>query len=232
MTRQHILVVDDERDIRELVCYNLRKHGFVVTPAPTGEDAITRARSDHPDLIVLDLMLPGVDGLDVCKILKGSAATADIPIVMLTAKGEEVDVVTGLEVGADDYITKPFSPRVLVARVRALLRKRTADDEPEADDTAVIQHGHLKIDPGRHQVRLRDQPLDLTFSEFRILQHLVRRPGWVFSRHQIIDAVHGDDYPVTERSVDVQIVGLRKKLGAYGERIETVRGVGYRFRED
>lgn len=230
MAKQQILVVDDERDIQELVSYNLIKNGYQVTTVATGEEAITRARSDLPDLVVLDLMLPGVDGLDVCKALKNDPKTAHLPVIMLTAKGEEVDVVTGLEVGADDYITKPFSPRVLVARVRALFRKYQRDEESEPDSTSV-KRGELMIDPGRHQVNLYGKPVDLTFSEFKILQYLAKRPGWVFTRNQIIDAVHGDDYPVTERSVDVQIVGLRKKLGEYGERIETVRGVGYRFRE-
>ncbi|MFO7822145.1 MAG: response regulator transcription factor [Lentisphaeria bacterium] len=232
--KQKILVVDDERDIQELVSYNLIKNGYLVTTVASGEEAITRARSDQPDLIVLDLMLPGVDGLDVCKILKNDSMTSQIPIIMLTAKDDEVDVVTGLEVGADDYITKPFSPRVLVARVRTLFRKRQHSEEKEAEEdteTESIKRGNLVVDPGRHEVTLNGKPVELTFSEFRTLQYLAKRPGWVFSRGQIIDAVHGDDYPVTERSVDVQIVGLRKKLGKFGDHIETVRGIGYRFRE-
>ncbi len=228
MAREHILVVDDERDIQELVSYNLSRSGYQVTCVATGEDAITKARSETPDLIVLDLMLPGVDGLDVCKVLKNDARTGHIPIIMLTAKGEEIDVVTGLEVGADDYITKPFSPRVLVARVRAMLRHFSRDTSVEDE---IIKRGDLVIDAGRHEAKLKGVLLDLTCTEFRILQHLARHPGWVYTRNQIIDKVHGDDYPVTERSVDVQIVGLRKKLGEAGDYIETVRGVGYRFRE-
>mgnify|MGYP006293633217 FL=1 len=232
--KQKILVADDERDIQELVSYNLIKNGYLVTTVASGEDAITRARSDIPDLVILDLMLPGVDGLDVCKIIKNDSSTSHIPVIMLTAKGEEVDVVTGLEVGADDYITKPFSPRVLVARVRALFRKQqkqqAAAEETDSDLTTITRGG-LIVDPGRHEVTVNGKRVDLTYSEFRTLHYLAKRPGWVFSRNQIIEAVHGDDYPVTERSVDVQIVGLRKKLGAYGDHIETVRGVGYRFRE-
>ncbi|MCF7854189.1 MAG: response regulator [Candidatus Pacebacteria bacterium] len=228
MARERILVVDDERDIRELVSYNLMKDGYQVISVATGEEAITKTRSELPDLIVLDLMLPGVDGLDVCKLLKNDPTTAGIPIIMLTAKGEEADVVTGLEVGSDDYMVKPFSPRVLTARVRAVLRKHKAG---ASEETETVRRGNLVIDPGRHEVLVDGTPVDLTYTEFRILQYLTKRPGWVFSRQQIIDTVHGDDYPVTERSVDVQIVGLRKKLGTIGDKIETVRGVGYRFRE-
>ncbi len=228
MARERILVVDDEQDIRELVSYNLMKNGYQVTTVATGEDAVTKARSELPDLIVLDLMLPGIDGLEVAKHLKHNSKTQRIPIIMLTAKGEEVDIVTGLEIGADDYITKPFSPRVLIARVRAMLRQK---QRTATGDSDVIRRGLLMIDPGRHLVTIDSTPLELTFTEFKILQLLTRRPGWVLSRNQIIERVHGDDYPVTERSVDVQIVGLRKKLGTLGDKIETVRGVGYRFNE-
>jgi two-component system phosphate regulon response regulator PhoB len=181
-----------------------------------------------PDLVVLDLMLPGIDGLEVCKTLKNDPATRQIPVVMLTAKGEEVDVVTGLELGADDYIPKPFSPRVLVARIRAALRRQIQET---ANENATIQVHDLTIHPGRHQVLVKDKPVDLTATEFRVLHFLARRPGWVFTRYQIVDAVHGYDYPVTDRSVDVQIVGLRKKMGSAGKYIQTVRGVGYRFKE-
>lgn len=228
MAQETVLIVDDEKDILELVGYHLTRNAYRVIPVMTGEDALSRARSDVPDLIVLDLLLPGIDGLDVCRILKNDPKTSGFPIIMLSAKGDEADVVTGLELGADDYVTKPFSPRVLLARVKAVLRKvnRTVD----ADDT-VIKRGELVIDPGRHQIRYGEHTIDLTYSEFRILHALARRPGWVFTRNQIIDAVRGDAYPVTERSVDVQVVGLRKKLEPYGDFIETVRGVGYRFRE-
>jgi two-component system phosphate regulon response regulator PhoB len=180
------------------------------------------------DLVVLDLMLPGIDGLDVAKKLKKDKKTEHVPIVMLTAKGEEADVVTGLELGADDYVTKPFSPRVLLARIRAILRRRTARPD---DATSVVRIYELEIDPGRRSVHVSGKPVDLTYTEFQVLYIMARRPGWVFTRSHIVDAVRGDDYPVTDRSVDVQIVGLRKKLGACGIYIETVRGVGYRFKE-
>jgi two-component system phosphate regulon response regulator PhoB len=229
MAKERILVVDDEEDILELVTYNLTRDGYQVTGALTGEEAIKKARSESFDLIVLDLMLPGIDGLEVTKALKKDKKTSDIPIVMLTAKGEEADIVTGLELGADDYITKPFSPRVLIARVRAALRRKT---QVPIDETAVTRIHALEIDPGKRSVMAGEQPVDLTFTEFQVLLLLSKRPGWVFTRSQIVDLVRGSDYPVTDRSVDVQIVGLRKKLGPYGKYIETVRGVGYRFREN
>jgi two-component system phosphate regulon response regulator PhoB len=179
-------------------------------------------------LILLDLMLPKMDGLEVCRLLKNDPRTAGVSIVMLTAKGEETDVVTGLEVGADDYITKPFSPKVVIARVRNVLRRKTRE---AVDESTVIKVKDMVIHPGRHEVVIKGKPVDLTFTEFRVLQFLARRPGWVFTRQQIVDAVRGEDYPVTDRSVDVQIVGLRKKLGTCGKYVETVRGVGYRFGE-
>jgi two-component system alkaline phosphatase synthesis response regulator PhoP len=228
MAKESILVVDDEDDILELVSYNLAKEGYRVTGVGTGEEALRAARSSAPDLILLDLMLPGVDGLQVCKLLRGDQRTRHIPIVMLTAKGEEADIVTGLELGADDYITKPFSPRVLTARVKAVLRRRS---EADADDEKVLKIHEITIHPGRHEVTVDGQPVELTHTEFAILHYLARRPGWVFTRSQIIDAVRGDEYAVTERAVDVQIVALRKKLGDAGKYIDTVRGVGYRFKE-
>jgi len=228
MSREHVLVVDDEEDILELVRYNLAKEGYKVDCVPTGEAALNRARNKTPDLILLDLMLPGLDGLEACKILKNDPKTAHIPILMLTAKGEEADIVSGLEVGADDYITKPFSPRVLLARVRAALRKSITS---ASDETSTVKVNELVINPGRHEVLAKGKPVSLTRTEFSILHLLARRPGWVFTRYQIIDGVRGEDYPVTDRSVDVQIASLRKKLGAQGDNIETIRGVGYRFKE-
>lgn len=228
MANEKILVVDDEEDILELVRYNLAKNGYKTVCVGTGEDALKAAKSESPDLIILDLMLPGVDGLEVCKILKADSRMAAIPIVMLTAKGEEADVVAGLELGADDYITKPFSPRILLARLRAVLRRKSR--EPAAESQVIKIHD-LLIHPGRHEVLVRGKPVELTYTEFRLLHSLARRPGWVFTRSQIVDTVRGTDYPVTDRSVDVQIVGLRKKLGPCSEYIETVRGVGYRFKE-
>ncbi len=227
MPKPCILVVDDEEDILELVRYNLAKEGYLVETVASGEDALNIVRRRKPDLVLLDLMLPGLDGLEVCKKLKADSATAPIPIVMLTAKGEDADIVSGLELGADDYITKPFSPRELTARVRAALRRRR--DKPFTD--ALVRTAEIAIDLGRHEVRVADAAIELTATEFNILHFLAARPGLVFTRGQIIDAVKGNDYPVTERSVDVQIVNLRRKLGESGDRIETVRGVGYRLRE-
>ena len=228
MARENILVVEDEKEIQELVQYNLAKEGYRVSCADCGEDALRIARSELPDLIVLDLMLPGIDGLEVCRALRRNQKTRSIPVVMLTAKGEEADIVVGLELGANDYITKPFSPRVLVARIRAVLR--TAAGEPPDEMSAIRVH-NLLIHPGRHEVLVDGDPVPLTSTEFQVLYVLARRPGWVFTRRQISEAVHGADYPVTDRSVDVQIVALRKKLRHAGGYIETVRGVGYRFKE-
>ena len=228
MAREKILIVEDEEDILELVKYNLVREGYEVKDATTGEEALKIVQSAALDLIILDLMLPGVDGLEVAKILKNDSMTRTISIIMLTAKGEESDIVTGLELGADDYITKPFSPRILIARVRAILRRK--GEKPD-DDMANIKIHDLVIHPERREVILGDTVVELTYTEFQVLYFLAKRPGWVFTRFQIVDAVRGDDYPVTDRSVDVQIVGLRKKLGQGGKYIETVRGVGYRFKE-
>ncbi|MDX1964311.1 MAG: response regulator [Pirellulales bacterium] len=228
MARERILVVDDEEDLLELVNYNLSREGFRVECVATGEAALHAVRKTLPDLIVLDLMLPNVDGLEICRLLKGDQKTKHIPIIMLTAKGDEADMVSGLELGADDYMTKPFSPRVLLARIKAILRRKAKEATEEGDAIHVHQ---LVIHPGRHEVLIEGTPLELTFTEFRLLHFLARKPGWAFTRAQIVDAVKGEDYPVTERSVDVQVAGLRKKLGDYGSYIETVRGVGYRFKE-
>lgn len=229
MPREHILVVEDEEDILELIRYNLAKVGFQVEGVLTGEQGLRQAGETLPDLILLDLMLPGIDGLTVCKHLKNDSATDHIPIIMLTAKGEEADVISGLEMGADDYIIKPFSPKILVARARAVLRRQSNQEGPE--DRPLLR-GSISIHPGRHEVRVDDQPVQLTATEFRILQLLARRPGWVFTRDQVIGALHNDEYTVTDRSVDVQIMGLRKKLGQAGSSIETVRGIGYRYQEE
>ncbi|MEW6380867.1 MAG: response regulator transcription factor [bacterium] len=228
MPHHKILIIDDEEDILELIRYNLLKEGYLVEGVTCGEKALARARAGMPDLIVLDLMLPGIDGLDVCKALKGDAKTSHIPVIMLTARGEDADIVTGLELGADDYITKPFSPKVLIARIRAALRRRR---KGESDNAPAMSVHNLTLYPARHQIMVDGEPVELTATEFDILCFLMRRPGWVFTRNQIINAVKGDGYAVTDRSVDVQIVGLRKKLGKAGEYIETVRGVGYRLKE-
>jgi len=228
MPKKSIFAVDDEEDILELIRHNLTREGFQVTTATNGENAVKAITQKPPDLILLDLMLPGIDGLEVCRILKKENKTSDIPIVMLTAKGEESDIITGLELGADDYITKPFSMKVLIARVRSVLRRKRA---LATDKNVVISIHDIVINPGRHEVLVKGKPVEMTFSELRIMHLLASRPGWVMTREQIVDAVRGEDYAVTDRAVDVQIVGIRKKLGARADYIETVRGVGYRFKE-
>ena len=226
--KNHILVVDDEKAILELIQFNLEQNGFQVTTVKTGETALKKARLIEPDLIVLDLMLPGIDGLDVCRILKSDKDTEDISVIMLTAKGSEEDIVKGLELGADDYLTKPFSPKVLVARIKALIRRSSKKHQ---GDNEIINFKDLKIHCGKREVSNNGKLLDLTYSEFQILHLLITNPGWVYTRNQIIETIRGDNYPVTDRSIDFQIVGLRKKLQDYGKYISTVRGVGYRFKE-
>jgi two-component system phosphate regulon response regulator PhoB len=228
MARKHVFIVEDEEDIQELLRFHLQREGYTVSAATAGDLALRAIGVKLPDLVLLDLMLPGLDGLEVCRALKRDPKTAAIPIVMLTAKGEEADVVAGLELGADDYIAKPFSVKVVVARVRAVLRR---SQTPAPDRDAPVHLRDLSIAPGRHEVLVKGRPVDMTFSELRILHALASRPGWVLTREQIVDAVRGEDYPVTDRAVDVQIVGIRRKLGALADRIETVRGVGYRFKE-
>ncbi|MDC7224405.1 MAG: response regulator transcription factor [Spirochaetales bacterium] len=225
--KEKLLVVEDEVDIRELISFNLEMCGYEVIRASDGMEGWEKARSENPDLIVLDLMLPGIDGFEVCKRLRGEKSTQNIPIIMLTARSEEENMVKGLELGADDYVTKPFSPRVLVARVKAVLRRKGVLKETTSH-RVVSLHG-ISIDPARHEVRAGGKSITLSATEFSILYFLAENPGWVFSRSQIIDAVKGEDYPVTSRSVDVQILGIRKKLGGKGDCIETVRGVGYRM---
>jgi two-component system phosphate regulon response regulator PhoB len=228
MAKANVLVVEDDEDILELVRYNLEREGYQVQCTTSGEEAVKMAKEKLPDLVVLDLMLPDVDGLEVCKTLKSDDKTAHVPIIMLTAKGEEADVVVGLEMGADDYIVKPFSPRIFLARIKTVLRRGSREAE-EAGATVKIHD--LVIHPGRHEVYIKNKLIPLTSTEFRILALIARRPGWVFTRYQIVDAVRGEDYPVTDRSVDVHIASLRKKMGSAGKYIETVRSVGYKFKE-
>jgi two-component system phosphate regulon response regulator PhoB len=226
MPDELILVIEDEEDIQELLAYNLTREGYRVICYESGEEGLEITKTESPDLIVLDLMLPGMEGLEVCRQLKADVQTRRIPVIILTARGEEEDIIAGFEAGADDYVTKPFSPRVLSARVGANLRRK-AILAPETD--TVLRYYELTIHPGRHAVKVMDEPVNLTHTEFRILHYLMSRPGWVFTRNQIVRAVHGEDYPVTGRSVDVQIAALRKKLGAAGAHIQTVRGVGYKL---
>ena len=228
MSTANILVVEDDPDIAELVRYNLVREGYHVKVVTDGARAVRQIGEELPSLVILDLMLPGMDGLEVCRHLKRTDRTRGIPVLMVTAKSAEADVVLGLELGADDYVTKPFSPRVLVSRVRSVLRRRYAEAEDEGE--AVVRKD-LRIDPARHAVYVKGKPVDLTATEFGVLHLLARSPGRVYTREQIVDQVKGRDYAVTERAVDVQLVGLRKKLGPCAASIETVRGVGYRFAE-
>jgi len=227
MVKERVLVVEDEAPIQELLQFNLERKGYRVEVVGSGEAALNAVGTLLPDLILLDIMLPGADGLEVCKRIKADPQTRRIPVIMLTALGEEADIVAGLELGADDYVTKPFSPRVLLARVKAALRRA----EPAGADEVLCIH-NLAIDTRRYKVSADGREIALTSTEFKVLHLLASQPGQVFTRYQIVDGVHGDDYPVTDRSVDVQIVGLRKKLGDAGAFIETVRGIGYRFREE
>lgn len=233
--KAHLLVVEDEIDLQELLRYNLARDGFRVTCVDSGEKGLAAIRAETPDLIVLDIMLPGMDGLEFCRAVRGNPQTLAVPIVMLTAKSEESDVVAGLELGADDYVAKPFSPRVLLSRVKAVLRrgkKAIADAEVEAQESeSRVEVGDLVIRPERHEVLVKGEPVELTATEFRLLYLLARRPGRVFTRQQIIETIHGKSIAVTDRSVDVQVVMLRRKLGEVGQEIQTVRGVGYRYRE-
>jgi two-component system, OmpR family, alkaline phosphatase synthesis response regulator PhoP len=223
-----ILLIEDEKDIIELLTYNLSKEGAQVFNTSDGSKALETAKLVNPDIILLDLMLPGLDGLEICKLIKMEPQTKHIPIIMLTAKSEDSDIITGLELGAEDYITKPFSPKVLIARIRSVLRRVS---KYAVRDEATIKVRAMTIDPSRREVNLEGTNIELTFSEFQTLHFLASRPGWVFTRYQIVEAVHGNDYAVTDRTVDVLIVSLRKKLLNYADFIETVRGVGYRFKE-
>lgn len=225
MSAPRILVIEDDDAIREVVRYTLENNGFTVLTAADGETGLTLALRERPSLILLDLMLPEMDGLDVCRNLKRDESAREIPVVMLTAKGEESDIVLGLELGAIDYITKPFSGKVLVARIRAHLRRTS-----EQKSSTEIQFDGLVLDTNAHTARLNGNPIELTFTEFGILLLLARKPGRVYTRDQIVSNVKGDDYPVTDRAIDVQMVNLRRKLGTWSANIETVRGVGYRMR--
>jgi len=222
-----ILVVDDEPDLLELVRFNLSQAGFEVETAATGREALERLEASPPDLVILDLMLPDVSGNDICRQIRGDPALAELPIVMLTAKSEEVDRVVGFELGADDYVAKPFSPRELTLRVRAVLRRRASAPGPGRS----IEHGMLRVDPERHRCFVQEQEIELTAKEFRLLATLMSRPGRVMTRERLLDEVWGSEITVTSRTIDTHLKRLREKLGPAGDLIETVRGVGYRFAE-
>ena len=227
-SKKQILIIEDEPDIQELLSFNLDNNGYKVYTASNGEKGLEVARKEHPNLILLDLMLPGIHGLDVCRIIKSDQETSGISIIMLTALGQEEDIIKGLETGADDYVTKPFSLQVLEARIKSVLRR-----VPEnVENTKTIKIHDIQIKPRTREVKINGDVPELTFTEFQILHLLASHPGWVFTRYQIIDKIRGDNYPVTDRSVDFQIVGLRKKMGGKGNLIQTVRGVGYRFHPD
>lgn len=229
MAKERILIVDDEEDILELVKFNLNKEGYKTMSATTGEQALDIAEKNQTDLIILDLMLPGIDGLEVTRIIRNNPELHTIPIVMLTAKGDESDIITGLELGANDYMSKPFSPKELIARIRNIFRRRQKLLETKSEK--IIKEQGLVIDHNKHIVTLDNNPIPLTPSEFELLTMLIKKKGWVFTRGQIIDGIRGENYAVTERSIDVVVVGLRKKLGEYGKAIETVRGIGYKFKD-
>jgi two-component system, OmpR family, phosphate regulon response regulator PhoB len=227
MAKQRILIIEDERALTKVLAYNLQREGYEVTVAHDGVEGLRRAQANPPDLVILDLMLPGMDGLDVCRELRSGEATRPIPILMLTAKAEETDQVVGFSLGADDYVTKPFSVKVLLQRIKALHRRA----EGPAEST-VLEHQGVQIDRVRHRACVNDRELDLTPTEFRLLECLLRQPGRAFTRHHLMDAAIGDGAVVLERTIDVHIKTLRRKLGPAGDLIETVRGVGYRFSEE
>ena len=224
-----ILIIEDEPDICELIEYNLTQSGYNIIVANNGEKGIKIARKHLPDLVLLDLMLPGIHGIDVCRILKNDKDTSGVSIIMLTALGQEEDIIKGLETGADDYVTKPFSFPILEARIVSVLR-RINNGNIEIEK---VSNSGIVISSRKREVKIDGKKIEgLTFTEFQILHLLASHPGWVFTRYQIIDKIRGDNYPVTDRSVDFQIVGLRKKMGKKGKLINTIRGVGYRFQPD
>ncbi len=232
MSKVDVLIVEDEPEIAELIKFHAQREGLNAKTVASGRTALDLVRESPPALVVLDLMLPDLDGLEVCRRLKQRAETRGVPILMVSAKGEEADIVAGIELGADDYVTKPFSPRVLMARLKNILRRREAigGSEPDEDGRLVIG-GELVIDPERHVVLCRSAPVDLTLTEFGLLHFLAQRPGFVRTRDQIIAAVHGKSTVLSSRTVDVHVTALRRKLGDLGAMIETVRGVGYRLAE-
>lgn len=227
---KHILIIEDEEDIIELIKYNIAREGYESNALSTGLNAVEIIAKTPPDLILLDLMLPGLSGLEICKALKLTPSTQDIPIIMISAKSEDADIVTGLELGADDYITKPFSPRILTARIKSVLR-RQGNTNQKSQNEDEVNIGALTLSNTRREAKLDGKVITLTFSEFQTLYLLAKNPGRVYTRYQIVEEVHGNDYAVTDRSIDVLIVSIRKKLGYFAEKIETIRGVGYRFKD-
>lgn len=229
MARKKIVVIEDEPDIQEVIDYNLTREGFSVITADTGGEGVRRVVGEAPDLVLLDLLLPGLDGIEVCRKLKMDPVTQKIPIIMVSAKGEESDVVLGLGVGADDYVTKPFRPKELVARVRAVLRRGVLQDDEARSERLV--RGDLVVDAARHEVKIEGVVVTLTATEFRLLHLLASHPGRVFTRDQLVTRVIGGGAAVIDRNIDVHVRSIRKKLGEHRHLIGTIRGVGYRFQE-
>jgi two-component system phosphate regulon response regulator PhoB len=239
MGAERILIVEDDPEIQEMLKFAFAREGWKLIQVKTGEEGLKALRTQEMNCVILDIMLPGIDGLKTLKKIREDKRFQTLPVIMCTARGEEIDQVTGLELGADDYVVKPYSPRVLAARIRAVLRRKEELDSAEAGDSAEaavfknkksFQHGKLSMDIERHSAMLDGKPLELFATEFAILAHFMSHPDIAFSRQKLITAIRGHDYPVTDRSIDVQIMGLRKKLGEAGKMIETIRGVGYRFR--
>ena len=226
-----VLVVEDEPDIAEIISYNLQREGYAVGVRDNGHEALESIQREPPDLVILDLMLPGLDGIEVCRQMRADPRTANVPVIMVTAKGEESDVVLGLGIGADDYLRKPFSPRELTARIRAILRRGKTGGNASEQRKERIEFDGLVIDAGRHEVSVDGEQQKFTATEFRLMHYLASHPGRVFSRDQLIERVIGDGAIVIDRNIDVHIRSVRKKLGAYRDLVETIRGVGYRFND-
>jgi two-component system, OmpR family, alkaline phosphatase synthesis response regulator PhoP len=231
MAKAAILVVEDESDIREIMSHSLEREGYSVTACADAEKGLESIRRARPDLVLLDMMLPGMDGFEALRRIRADKDLRGLPVIMVTARSEDTDIVAGLELGADDYVCKPFSPRVLAARVRARLRETGREEKGAEEGPRSLSALGIEIDPERHECRIAGKPVELSATEFSLLEFLMSNPGRVFSRSRLIDAVRGPDYPVTDRAVDVQVLGLRRKMGDAGELVETVRGVGYRFKD-
>ncbi len=229
MKRGKIVLIEDEPDILEVLEYNLAREGYGLVSCRDGEEGLRTVRKEAPSLVLLDLMLPGLDGIEVCRAIRNDPVTAHIPIIMVTAKGEESEIVLGLGVGADDYMVKPFKPKELVARVKAVLRRGTMREE--SSPSGPIVHGALSVDANRHEVRVDEKPVVFTATEFRLLHFLASHPGRVFTRDQLLSRAIGDDAVVIDRNIDVHVLSIRKKLGRCQHLIETIRGVGYRFKD-
>jgi two-component system phosphate regulon response regulator PhoB len=233
LSAERILIIEDDPEIQEMLKFAFAREGWHLIPASTGEEGLRTLQSKGADCIILDIMLPGIDGLKTLKRIREDKNLQTLPVILCTARGEEADIIAGLELGADDYVVKPYSPRVLAARIRAgLRRKEAASSQGENSQKNFFRHGKISLDIDRHTVLLEKKPLDLFPTEFAILAQFMSRPDIVFSRQKLITAIRGSDYPVTDRSIDVQIMGLRRKLGDLGDMIETIRGIGYRFRTE